>query len=188
MKATIGEDVVARAQSGDAAAFRSLVDAYSRDVFRLAYRITRNEEDAEDTVQETFIRAFQKIGSFEERSQFGTWLYRVTANTAVDVLRKRRRVADRSAPLLPDEHGVAPAQERHLFSVQVHDRVERALSRLTELERAAFVLRHFEERPLTEIEEMLDITKSAAKQAIFSAVRKLRRVLDPVAAQRQAYP
>lgn len=186
MKATIGEDVVARARSGDPAAFRSLVDAYSRDVFRLAYRITRNEEDAEDTVQETFIRAFQKIGDFEERARFGTWLYRITANAAVDVLRKRRRVDDRSAPLLPEAHGVAPTQETHVFSRQVHDRLGEALSGLTELERTAFVLRHYEERPLVEIERTLSITKSAAKQAIFRAVRKLRRALEPLAEGRRA--
>jgi RNA polymerase sigma-70 factor (ECF subfamily) len=170
MNATIGNDVVARAQAGEEAALRSLVDTFSRDVFRLAYRITRNEEDAEDTVQETFIRAFQKLSSFEERSRFGTWLYRITANTAIDVLRKQKRLHDQSAPLSPEAHGIAPGQERHVFNRQIHDRVERALETLTELERTAFVLRHYEKRPIAEIEEMLSISKNGAKQAIFRAV------------------
>jgi RNA polymerase sigma-70 factor (ECF subfamily) len=91
MKAVVTEDVLARARSGDQAAFRIIVEGYSRDVFRLAFRITGNEEDAEDAVQETFLRAYRKLEGFEARANFGTWLYRVTANTSIDVLRRRKR-------------------------------------------------------------------------------------------------
>ena len=99
MKAVVADEVVGRARSGDQNAFRTLVEAYSRDVFRLAFRITRNEQDAEDTVQETFIRAYQKLDGFEARANFGTWLYRITANSAIDQLRRKKRHEDRSAPL-----------------------------------------------------------------------------------------
>ncbi|MGH9319680.1 MAG: RNA polymerase sigma factor [Vicinamibacteria bacterium] len=183
MKAVVTEDVLARARSGEEAAFRIIVEGYSRDVFRLAFRITGNEEDAEDAVQETFLRAYRKLDGFEARSNFGTWLYRVTANTSIDVLRRRKRTSDRTAPL-PDEElrlGVAPSQEKTLYRSQVRERVESALSCLSDLERSAFVLRHFEEMSLAEVSQSLETTVSATKQALFRAVKKLRKQLLPVA-------
>jgi RNA polymerase sigma-70 factor (ECF subfamily) len=179
MKAVVTEDVLARARSGDQAAFRIIVEGYSRDVFRLAFRITGNEQDAEDAVQETFLRAYRKLEGFEARANFGTWLYRVTANTSIDVLRRRKRTFDRTAPL-DDEGpsmGIAPTQEKTVYRRQVRERVESALSCLSDLERGAFVLRHFEEMSLAEVSASLDTTVSATKQALFRAVRKLRKSL-----------
>jgi RNA polymerase sigma-70 factor (ECF subfamily) len=182
MKAVVTEEVLARARSGDQAAFRIIVEGYSRDVFRLAFRIVRNEEDAEDTVQETFLRAYRKLSGFESRSSFGTWLYRVTANTAIDVLRRKKRTEEKSAPL-PDDIpiGVAPSQEGTVYQRQVRERIEAALSGLSDLERTAFVLRHFQDMSLAEVSESLDTTVSATKQALFRAVRKMRKSLRPVA-------
>ena len=181
MKAVVADEVVGRARAGDQNAFRTLVEAYSRDVFRLAFRITRNEQDAEDTVQETFIRAYQKLDGFEARANFGTWLYRITANSAIDQLRRKKRHEDRNTPLEEvTARGVAPGQERAVFGRQVRERVESAMASLSELERAAFVLRHFEELSLVEIGATLDITVSATKQAIFRAVRKLRVTLAKI--------
>jgi RNA polymerase sigma-70 factor (ECF subfamily) len=182
MKAVVTEDVLAKARSGDQGAFRVIVEEYSRDVFRLAFRITGNDEDAEDAVQETFLRAYRKLDGFEARANFGTWLYRVTANTSIDVLRRRKRTEGRTTPLEDDlpAAGIAPSQERTVYRRQVKERVESALSCLSELERSAFVLRHFEEMSLAEVSLSLDTTISATKQALFRAVRKLRKSLAPV--------
>src|SRR5205809_2616672 len=89
------EAALARARRGDGEAFRELVERHSREVFRLAFRMTGNEHDAEDVVQETFLKAYRKLPSFEERSQFGSWLYRIAANSAYDLLRARVRHDDR---------------------------------------------------------------------------------------------
>jgi len=182
MKAVVTEEVLARARSGDQAAFRLIVEGCSRDVFRLAFRITGNEEDAEDAVQETFLRAYRKLDAFEARASFGTWLYRVTANTAIDVLRRRKRTSEQTDLLEDDAPAarVAPSQEKSVYRRQVRERVEAALSCLSDLERSAFVLRHFEEMSLAEVSESLDTTVSATKQALFRAVRKLRKSLAPV--------
>ena len=177
MQAAVDDEVVRRAREGDQNAFRTLVETHSRDVFRLAYRITRNEEDAEDAVQETFIRAYRKLDGFEARANFGTCLYRITANTAIDVLRRKKRHEGRSTPIDDVEPGVDETQERIVFGSQVRERVDSALVSLSELERAAFVLRHCEELSLAEISSTLDITMSATKQAVFRAVRKLRSAL-----------
>src|SRR4249920_4174478 len=102
--------VLARARKGDSDAFRELVEQHSRSAFRLAYRMTRNEQDAEDVVQESFLRAYRHLGRFEARSNFGTWLYRIVANCAVDLLRARRSRGDQMNPQnLDDQLLVAAA-------------------------------------------------------------------------------
>src|SRR5579872_4914525 len=84
------EAALARARRGDGEAFRELVERHSRSVFRLAFRMTGNEHDAADVVQESFLRAYKQLGRFESRANFGTWLYRITANCAVDLMRSRQ--------------------------------------------------------------------------------------------------
>src|SRR5919204_497528 len=96
MDASDGAAVLARARQGDGEAFRALVDRHSRSVFRLAFRMTGNEQDAEDVVQESFLRAYRQLSRFESRANFGTWLYRITANCAVDLMRSRQARHDQS--------------------------------------------------------------------------------------------
>src|SRR6202171_2156672 len=92
------EAAAARAKAGDADAFRVLVERHSRALFRLAFRMTGNQQDAEDMVQETFLRAYRRIGKFDERASFGTWLYRITVNCSLDLVRARKRRSEHSGP------------------------------------------------------------------------------------------
>jgi RNA polymerase sigma-70 factor (ECF subfamily) len=87
------EAAAAEARTGDRNAFRVLVDRHGRAVFRLAYRMTGNEGDAEDVVQETFLRAYKQIGQFDGRSSFSTWLYRICSNCSLDLIRARKTPA-----------------------------------------------------------------------------------------------
>ena len=82
---------VARARAGDQDAFGLLVERHSIRLFQLVYRMTGNEQDAEDVVQETFLRAYKQLNRFESRAGFGTWLHRIAANCSLDLLRKRKR-------------------------------------------------------------------------------------------------
>src|SRR6202047_2973434 len=84
-----------RAKAGDGDAFRTLVERHSRSVFRLAYRMTGNEQDAEDVVQETFLRAYKQLSHYESRSSFSTWLYRIASNYSLDLIRMRKRHEDK---------------------------------------------------------------------------------------------
>ena len=95
-------EAVARVRGGEPEAFRVLMERHGRAVHRLAFRMTGNEHDAEDVVQETFLRAYRNLGHFEARSQFGSWLYRIAANCAYDALRARAR---RNARVQADETG-----------------------------------------------------------------------------------
>lgn len=172
-----------RARQGDEEAFGALVQQHSRKVFQLAFRMMRNEQDAEDVVQECFLRAYRQLGRFEARADFGTWLYRIAANCAVDMMRTRghrlqarTEVLDETA-LLPDAKGARP--DRLAESAEIDRLVNEALDELTAIERAAFTLRHHEGRSIDEICRTLNLGKSAAKHAVFRAVRKLRAALAP---------
>lgn len=181
--------LVARARAGDQDAFRGLVERHSRAVFRLAYRMTGNEHDAEDVVQEAFLRAYRRLDGFEARSQFGSWLHRIAANCAYDLLRSRAR---RDAEPLEGEAGeaggweappsAAPSADRLVWGGEVRRRLRAAMGRLSELEKAAFVLRHFEGMSMEEIGGVLGVETNAAKHTVFRAVRKLREALEPLVA------
>ena len=176
-------ETVSRARAGDPDAFRLLVERNSQTIFRLAYRMTANEHDADDVVQEAFLRAYRQIDSFEERANFGTWLHRIAVNCALDLLRSRSRI-DRRYGGDPQEAEMTaassdPQQDRLLLSAELRDQVAAAMERLSGNERTAFVLRHFEGMPVEEIGKTLGIQVNAAKHTIFRAVRKLRQSLEP---------
>jgi RNA polymerase sigma-70 factor (ECF subfamily) len=185
---TMEDDVaaVAQARDGDGEAFRELVERHSRSVFRLAYRLTGNEHDAEDVVQETFFRAHRQLNRFEERASFGTWLYRIAANCAHDLLRKRRRHEDRSESVDSDTNALPPlpaggvAPDRQVMNLEVRRRVIEALASLSHTERTALVLRHYEGLSIGEIGQILGLGTSATKHSVFRAVRKLRKELNPL--------
>src|ERR1700704_4987181 len=142
MDATESAAVLARARQGDSEAFRALVERHSRSVFRLAYRMTGNEQDAEDVVQESFLRAYRQLAKFDDRASFGTWLYRIAANCSLDLIRARkRRSENQEGPVegAPDPLQVladgAPTPERLALSSEVERRVAGALDDLSEMER-----------------------------------------------------
>jgi len=176
--------VLAQARAGNREAFRTLVERHSRAVFRVAYRITGNEADAEDVVQDTFIRAYTELKKFEARSGFGTWLHRIAANYAIDLIRRRPRhvVTDEeeAEPLLARLASPAPGPERVAAGRQIRQRIDTVLEGLTPLERAAFTLRHLEQQSIEEISATLGQNPAATRHSIFRAVAKMRRALGPV--------
>ena len=185
-----GDDaLIKRARGGDSDAFRVLVERHSRAAYKLALRVTGNCHDAEDVVQDAFLKAYRQLSRFESRASFGTWIHRITMNCAVDLLRSRPRrelahedealeqMAASAADAPGGTHSMSP--ERLMASVEMGDRVKVAMGRLSALERAAFVLRHFEGRSIADIGELLGIRDNAAKHCVFRAVRKIRMALEP---------
>ena len=178
---------VARARGGDNDAFRVLVERHSRPLFRLAFRMTGNQQDAEDVVQDSFLRAYRQLGKFDERASFGTWLYRIAVNCSLDLVRSRKRRSERMAPedsemedpvlSLPAQ---APTPDRLAMSGEVRERVAEAMNELSASERTAFVLRHFEGMCIEDVSQVLGCQPGAAKHSVFRAVQKLRRALEPL--------
>jgi RNA polymerase sigma-70 factor (ECF subfamily) len=198
---TTGEaDAIAveRTLAGDRDAFRVLVEGHSHRVFQLAYRMTGNQQDAEEVVQEAFLRAFQKLDQFAARANFGTWVYRIAANHAIDRMRKRKSEdAQRELPGRESEERIendlmsrmpdaAPSPERLAQSSELAKQMRRVLSELTVSERTAFMMRHWDGAPIEEIAVALKSTPGAAKNTVFRAVKKLREALGPFVDTRES--
>ena len=180
---------VARARAGDTEAFRLLVERHSRGVYRLAYRLTRDGHDAEDIVQETFLKAYRQLHRFELRASFGTWVHRIAMNCALDLLRGRPRRMQAEDNDTLERLAEAPgggarpsmSPERLMTSVEMGEHVTAALGQLSALERAAFILRHVEGHSIEQIGTALGIKDNAAKHCVFRAVKKMRLALAPFA-------
>ena len=181
---------VERTLAGDRDAYRVLVERHSSNVFRLAYRMTGNRPDAEEVVQEAFLRAYQKLSKFEARANFGTWVYRIAANYAIDRMRQRKKEEARKVEPPVHEEGMesdtvtlipdaVPTPERLAQSLELRKQMELALAALSHSERTAFVMRHWEGCAIEEIAEVLKSSSGAAKNTVFRAVQKLRLALQP---------
>jgi len=169
-----------RAAAGDHAAFRVLVERHSHAIFRLAFRMTCNEQDAEDLVQETFLRAYKQLHRFDNRAAFGTWLYRICMNCSLDLIRARKKSEEEAPNWLEQVPGHEPSPERLSQSREIASLLRPALEQLSETERHAFILRHYEGCAIEQIAEVLGVQASAAKHSVFRAVQKLRKALQPV--------
>lgn len=177
------QQIIRRAAAGDRLAFRQLVLDHSHAMFRLAWRISGDQNAADDIVQEALIKAWRKIGDFRMESGFRAWLHRITVNTAMDYLRKQNRVQKHETARPELEHLAAGASRpRHDIQIDVQEQAGAAMMKLSETERAALMLRHFEGHSIKEISQILDMSSTACKQAIFRAVKKMRIELAPLVA------
>lgn len=177
---------VAQVLAGDRDAFRLLVERHTRSIFNLAYRVTGNMTDADEVVQETFCRAYTKLTTFQFQSSVKTWLCRIAVNCALDMMAKRKFEA--AMPRVKNEDGTEveidfasdrPSPERLTLSAEAKEAMQRAIKSLTDMERTAFVMRHFEGCSSEEISVALNQSVTAAKNTVFRAVQKLRRALAP---------
>jgi RNA polymerase sigma-70 factor (ECF subfamily) len=161
--------------------FGRIVESHGRHVFQLAFRMTGNEQDAEEVVQETFLKAYRGYAGYRGKAAVNTWLYRIATNCAIDLLRQRKRLTAEHTEIEPD-HTSGPdsqtGQEARIMRRQFQEELSGHMGRLTAMERIAFVLRHYQDLPIAEIGETLEIKPNAVKQAIFRAVRKLRGALQ----------
>jgi RNA polymerase sigma-70 factor (ECF subfamily) len=180
--------VVAQVLAGDKEAFRLLVDRHSRSIFHVIYRMIGNQQDAEELVQETFLRAYKALGRFELRSNFGTWLYRIAVNRTLDFLSTKKMQIKDTYQIVDDPDpqecrqvqisAAGPGPDRLLLSTEMKSKVAQSMALLTPVERIAFTMRHMEGRSIEEIGETLKLNTSAAKNSVFRAVKKLRQQLE----------
>ncbi len=173
--------LVTAARSGDRSAFDELVKATYTDMYTLAYRLTGNEEDARDVVQDAYLRAYRGLRRFRGDARFTTWMYRITANCASTHLAKRARTRHDD---LDDEFDLVDTEpehdpERQAESGYERDRLARALAELPPRLRAVIVLRDIYDLPHESIAAELGITEAAAKVRLHRARRKLRERLFP---------
>ena len=173
-------ELVGRVRGGDDEAFRLLVERHTRAIYRAAYRITSNAADADDVVQETFLRAYRAIERYDGRASFTTWIHRIAINCSLDLIdsRKRRDARNAGEEDLATIASTSAAPDRIVHGLEMQRAVAQAMERLSGNERTAFVLRHFEGMPLEEIGAILGTQINATKNTVFRAVKKLREQLQ----------
>ena len=178
--------LVSRARTGDNAAFSELVKRYQRKIYRLASHITQNQEDAEDVLQDTFLKAFTHLGDFEGNSRLYTWLVRIAVNESLMKLRKRR--SDKMVPL---DEPVDTGEEQIVREIAVWDGtpeqrysqeelrqiLEGAIDELAPIYRAVFLLRDVEELSTEETAQALSLSVPAVKSRLLRARLQLREKL-----------
>jgi len=179
----------------DKRAFAQLVDQNSDHIYRLSLRLTGNPQDAEDVVQETFIKAFNNVESFEGRSKVSTWLYRIATNEALMLLRRRKDgITHIDEGVETDEGEIMPIQivdwcclpEQEIMTEETRQVLQDAALQLSSANRAAFLLRDVEGLSTQEAAEALDISESALKVRLMRARLQLREALSDYFANRMA--
>ena len=179
--------LVAAAKAGDATAFTELVGRYERKIFRLAQNITQNREDAEDAMQEAFLKSYQHLQEFQGDSRFYTWLVRITVNEALMKLRKRRLnqvsidepVQGEEEDYMPREiEDWGPSPEQRYAQTELAGILSGVIEKLEEEYRIVFVLRDVEELSTEETAELLNLSVPAVKSRLLRARLKLREKLN----------
>jgi RNA polymerase sigma-70 factor (ECF subfamily) len=180
------EELVTRARAKDFAAFEQLLDRYEDKIFRLAYRFVRNENEAKEVLQDTFLTIWRKLDTFKGDAQFSSWLYRVAANTALMRLRSQRRHAEISTEDLPvgylDSYGQLPPVRENwakrpddeLQSEELRRHIQSAVDALPEIYRTIFLIRDVEGMSTEETAELLGISIPTVKTRLHRARIALR--------------
>lgn len=180
-------ELVHAARRGDTSAFEQLVGRYDRRLLRVAESITHSREDSEDVVQEAFLKAYQHLADFQERSQFSTWLFRITVNQALMKLRKRRTIKEVSFDEVVQEDGEtlprevadwAPSPEGLCRGSELREILIRALNKLRPILRTVFVLRDVEGISTDQTAEILQLSRAAVKARLWRARLQLRALLS----------
>ena len=178
--------LVAAAQGGDITAFETLVGRYERKILRLAQNITQNREDAEDVMQEAFLKAYEHLSGFQGNSRFYTWLVRIAVNQALMKLRKRRpnvvsidEEVNTGEDLIPREiEDWGPSPEDRYKQTELSDILSEVIGDLDPSFRIVFQLRDIEELSTEETAEALGLSVPAVKSRLLRARLKLRQKLN----------
>ncbi len=174
-------------RAGDRTEFARLVETYSALIYRLGLRMLDDPQDAEDVLQETFIKAFRHLGGFDGRSSLSTWLYRIATNEALMMLRRRKHPSiSIDEPLETDTEIEEPVQivdwccmpETELMSSEARAYMDKAVEQLQPALRAVFLLRDIEGLSTEETSQVLDLSEAAVKTRLSRARMRLRELLS----------
>jgi RNA polymerase sigma-70 factor (ECF subfamily) len=174
-------------QAGDQEEFSHLVDAYSSKIYRLATKMLNHQQDAEDVLQETFLKAYRGLKSFDGRSKLSTWLFRIATNEALMVLRRKHlNVISIDEPVETEEGEQEPVQivdwccmpENELLSEESRERLDKAVQKLPESLRVVFILRDINDMSTHVTGEILGLSDTAVKTRLSRARLRLREDLS----------
>ena len=184
------KELILKAQLGDQTAFEQLIYNYDRAVLSIAMRYVRNNDDAKDIYQEVFIRVYKSLKKFEFRSEFSTWIFRITTNVCLTY--KSRKKDQLMVPLQEEfeednsEFGRVElisdekSPEEEILNTDLKNFIGNAVDSLSERQRITFVLKHYEGYKIREIAEMLNCKEGTVKKYLFDAINNLRKKLEPL--------
>lgn len=177
--------VIERAVKGDQKAYAEILREYRGPIYSLIYRMVRNREEAEDLVQEAFVKAFSSLSSFNANYAFSTWLYKIAINNCIDYLRRKKLktysmdkpIRSQDGELSREFPDVSMSPDRALLAKERSTLIEHAIDDLPEKYRIVIILRHSEERSYEEIADLLSIPLGTVKARIFRAREMLKKKL-----------
>ena len=167
------KDLVKRCLAGDLNAFETILERYQKPVFNVALRVLSNTDDAADVTQATFVKAYEKLNSYDSRYKFFSWLYRIAVNTSLNFLEQKKR-----SDLLGDEDvSEGNRLEEELHAAERVEKLEDAILKLAVEYRVVVVLRHFHDLSYEDMGIILDIPEKTVKSRLFTARQKLKGIL-----------
>lgn len=170
------QQLILDAKAGSHDAFRQLVHRYMKQTYNVAFGFVRSHEAAEDIAQEVFVRAHASLPDFRGDAQFGTWLYRITMNLALNQVRARNRKGEQFVDDTPAAH--FPAQDhQEAFQADRRYHIERALHELPTLQRAVVILRHIEGLSTRQVSEILRCSEGTVKTHLYRGLMKMKKRL-----------
>jgi len=172
--------LIQQAQAGNVQAFHDLVALYDGKIMSLALQLTKNQMDAEDLYQEVFLKAYTRINQFRFESEFYTWLYRITVNTALNLKRKLSNIQLRNTdPDFPEDYQEWLSEQSFVAdqSGEIILAVKKATLALPAKQRVVFLLKHMQNLKIREIAAIMGITEGTVKRYLFRALEKLRKEL-----------
>jgi RNA polymerase sigma-70 factor, ECF subfamily len=184
-------DLITKIKNGDNSAFEELVYRYDKSVLSLALKFIKNRDEAKDIYQEVFIRVFRGLKNFQYRSEFSTWLYRITTNVCLTYAKKSKRKnlaeinydsdTDTDAADItdiPDNNNNYTSPEKYLDGIEFSGRMNEALETLSPKQKMIFILKHYEGYKIREIAVMMNCSDGTVKKYLFEANHKLREQLS----------
>jgi RNA polymerase sigma-70 factor (ECF subfamily) len=183
-------ELINKAKNGDISAFEELIYRYDKNVLSIALKYVKNEQDAKDIYQEVFLRVFKSLKKFEFRSEFSTWLFRITTNVCltlrarkkkdemISFIKDERETGEEEYIEIEDESSLSPEELAASSETAMH--LNNAIERLSPKQKMIFVLKHYEGYKIKDIAIMLKCGEGTVKKSLFDSVRKLRTWLEPI--------
>ena len=174
------------ARNGDRNAFAELVELYKDKIFHLAYRMLNNKQEAEDAVQETFLRVYTNLHRYDENQKFSTWIFRIGTNLCIDKLRRRKQTYSLDAEMTDGEgndyYAMLPSDEdtpeKQLIVSETQAQIHRAIETLPEKYKSVVILRYLHDMSLQEISDVLDMPVTTIKTRVHRGREYLRKKLE----------
>lgn len=170
---TTDSSLVIETLNGDREAFGRLVEKYDRRIFNLAFRICGDYEDAMDVTQTVFVKAFDRLGTFDPSRKFFSWLYRMGVNESLTQVKRQRRIVH----IEFDPPSRAPGPEQQIIREESNGLVQDALKKLGENQRVAIILRHFVDLSYRQMGDVLGIPEKTVKSRLYSARQRMKEIL-----------